>query len=74
MLLETQKNSGLSCAQPRRKTPTIKECQNFLTATDLFGREHESVFSFTLALKLFEFLFVGNALHVHALGQLCGSP
>ena len=72
MFLEAQKHRGLSRAQPCRKTPAIKKSQNFLTTADLFGREHRGIPS-TFSLKLLELLFVGDALLIHALGELAVS-
>ena len=48
MLLEAQKNSGLSRAHPCRKTPAIEKSQNFLPAANLFGREHHGGSDFQL--------------------------
>jgi hypothetical protein len=73
MFLEAQKNCGLSRAQPCRKTPAIEKSQNFLTTADLFGREHRGVSNSPLALNLLEFLFVGDALHIHTLSEFAVS-
>jgi hypothetical protein len=46
MLLKAQKNRGLSRAQPCRKTPAIEKSKYFLTAANLFGREHHGAADF----------------------------